>query len=69
MHCGGLGTNPEGAERRGWGAVSELSTTAFGGVEPKVGIEPTTYALPRRLQNLLAALTAFDRSPYSPEGS
>jgi hypothetical protein len=32
-------------------------------VEPKVGIEPTTYALPRRSQNLLVALTAFDRFP------
>jgi hypothetical protein len=48
MHCGGLGTNPERCGETRRGAVSDLSTTVFGGVEPKVGIEPTTYALPRR---------------------
>ena len=48
MQCGGLGTNPERCGETRRGAVSDLSTTVFGGVEPKVGIEPTTYALPRR---------------------
>jgi len=34
-------------------------------LEPKVGIEPTTYALPRRELKVLGALTAFDRFPVS----
>jgi hypothetical protein len=45
--CEGFRTSQDGPDRRGPSPLSN-SKSILPGAEPKVGIEPTAYALPRR---------------------